>query len=402
MASASLAETRAYLGIDGDDHDTLIALFLAQAEIYVRRLSSVGDEVDDGGVYVAGYPDALQLAQLLMVKFYFDRRESPNDGKSPPGLYGYMGGYERDGQPVAAGALPGPKGDQGDPGRDSDIPPLEVRLDISNAQLKQLDTQYHELIPAPGFRQFIEVEQVWLLKSGNDRPPEHTEFYRIAVSPNPVLTEAEALEIDGRPNTFSDMPIPDWQTPHYFYVGVSATSSDAARVSYIRAELGTFDEVFERVPGTLDVDGLAIKWWRTRVSYATRQSLFIFGRTGTRVRVDFFAPIPDRIGSNSFLALLYSDNPVGDRPYTNGEYSSGVFWRIGTLLGENGGTIFAQSVGGQSLFEDQALLLGSVVAGAKDTYYSPAVWDQYLADVDDVRLEMLVRYSIHSTLIDQG
>ena len=322
MASASLAETRAYLGIDGDDHDTLIALFLSQAEIYVRRLSSVGDEVDDGGAYVAGYPDALQLAQLLVTKFYFDRREAPNDGKSPPGLYGYMGGYERDGEPVAAGALPGPKGDPGEPGRDSDIPPLEVRLDISNAQLKQLDTQYHELIPSPGFRQFIEVEQVWLLKSGNDRPPEHTEFYRIAVSPNPVLTEAEALEIDGRPNTFSEMPIPDWQTPHYFYAGTSATNQDVDAVNGIR--FVSFDEIFERVPGTLTVDGLAIKWWRTRVPYATRNTLFDFGRTSTRLRRNFNQPIPDRIGSSNFLALLYSDNPVGDRPYSGGQYSSGI------------------------------------------------------------------------------
>ena len=399
MASASLAETRAYLGIDGDDHDTLIALFLSQAEIYVRRLSSVGDEVDDGGAYVAGYPDALQLAQLLVTKFYFDRREAPNDGKSPPGLYGYMGGYERDGEPVAAGALPGPKGDPGEPGRDSDIPPLEVRLDISNAQLKQLDTQYHELIPSPGFRQFIEVEQVWLLKSGNDRPPEHTEFYRIAVSPNPVLTEAEALEIDGRPNTFSEMPIPDWQTPHYFYAGTSATNQDVDAVNGIR--FVSFDEIFERVPGTLTVDGLAIKWWRTRVPYATRNTLFDFGRTSTRLRRNFNQPIPDRIGSSNFLALLYSDNPVGDRPYSGGQYSSGIFWGWGSLLGVDGGTIFAQSVGGQGLREDQALLFGSIVAGT-GIYYSAAVFDQYLADVDDVRLEMLVRYSIHSTLIDQG
>ena len=70
-------------------------------------------------------------------------------------------------------------------------------------------------------------------------------------------------------------------------------------------------------------------------------------------------------------------------------------------MGVDGGTIFAQSVGGQGLREDQALLFGSIVAGT-GIYYSAAVFDQYLADVDDVRLEMLVRYSIHSTLIDQG
>ena len=96
MASVSLAEARAYLGIDGSDHDVYLAGMRRLAEAYVRRLTIVGDSLDEAGAaYLQVFPDDLQLAQLLMVKFYFDRRENPADAKSPPGLAGYITGWER-------------------------------------------------------------------------------------------------------------------------------------------------------------------------------------------------------------------------------------------------------------------------------------------------------------------
>ena len=96
MASVSLAEARAYLGIDGDDHDVYLAGMRNLAERYIRRLTIIGDGLhESGNSYAHLFPDDLQLAQLLMIKFYFDRRESPNDAKSPPGLAGYLTGWER-------------------------------------------------------------------------------------------------------------------------------------------------------------------------------------------------------------------------------------------------------------------------------------------------------------------
>ena len=96
MASASIAETRAYLGIDGGDHDVYLAEMRRDAERYVRRLTIIGDTINEAGdAYAYIFPDDLQIAQLLIVKFYFDRRQEPADAKSPPPLAGYISGYER-------------------------------------------------------------------------------------------------------------------------------------------------------------------------------------------------------------------------------------------------------------------------------------------------------------------
>ena len=96
MASASLAETRAYLGIDGDDLDAVLNPMLAASERYVRRLTLVGDALESGA-YKHGYPDQLVLAQLVVAQWMFNRREGPAAGMSVPGLLPYIVGYERTG-----------------------------------------------------------------------------------------------------------------------------------------------------------------------------------------------------------------------------------------------------------------------------------------------------------------
>ena len=95
MASATLAEVKEYLALEGDALDSVLGLMLGRAEVYVRRLTIIGDQQEANGSFTYGYPDQLKLAQLIVAKFYWDRRENPNDGKSPPGLRGYISGWER-------------------------------------------------------------------------------------------------------------------------------------------------------------------------------------------------------------------------------------------------------------------------------------------------------------------
>ena len=56
MASVSMIEARAYLGIDGTDHDIYLTGMRRESERRVRRLTIVGDMVDDTGVYTHQIP----------------------------------------------------------------------------------------------------------------------------------------------------------------------------------------------------------------------------------------------------------------------------------------------------------------------------------------------------------
>ena len=51
-------------------------------------------------------------------------------------------------------------------------PPQTVNVPVSTAQLQTLDTDYVELIPAPGIGQFVQVLQVWIHKFGDADPLE--------------------------------------------------------------------------------------------------------------------------------------------------------------------------------------------------------------------------------------
>ena len=51
-------------------------------------------------------------------------------------------------------------------------PILTATISIMTAQLKTLDTDYVELLPAPGLGQFLQIRQVWIHKLGSDVPLE--------------------------------------------------------------------------------------------------------------------------------------------------------------------------------------------------------------------------------------
>ena len=49
-------------------------------------------------------------------------------------------------------------------------PLLAVTVDVTNAQIKNLDTAYIELIPAVANNEYIKVDQIWFHKFGTDAP----------------------------------------------------------------------------------------------------------------------------------------------------------------------------------------------------------------------------------------
>ena len=274
-------------------------------------------------------------------------------------------------------------------------PLFQAQLWVTNAQLKTLDTNYRQIIAAPGAGKFIQVRQLWIQKHGSDQPPEHTEYYRVAISPNPVITEAEALAGSGRGDTFGEIPVQDWDTPHYFYAGTSLTNQDVTSLD----GLTDFAATFERVPGSIEVDGLAFKWWRTRQTYASRAELFLHGRATTRVRRDTSAPTTERIGRNMRFALLFEDDsPAGPYPLANEDQTIVSGYTYDSLLAAPASAIFAYAIGGQVLFEHQALMLGGafdLLEQWRSAYFSTTAHDAYLGTVNDVAFGITVRYEIH-------
>ena len=147
----------------------------------------------------------------------------------------------------------------------------------------------------------------------------------------------------------------DWGTPHYFYAGTSLTNQDVTSLD----GLADFAATFERVPGSIVVDGLAFKWWRTRQTYASRAELFLHGRATTRVRRDTSAATTERIGRNMRFALLFEDDsPAGPYPLANEDQTIVSGYTYDSLLAAPASAIFAYAIGGQILLEHQALMLG--------------------------------------------
>lgn len=107
MASASLADIRAYLGIDGATHSEMLDTMRYEAERYVRRRTLIGDllreEAESERDYLYGFPEQLIEAQLAIIKWMFDRREGDLAGASPPSLTPFISGFERTGADTDGG-----------------------------------------------------------------------------------------------------------------------------------------------------------------------------------------------------------------------------------------------------------------------------------------------------------
>ena len=63
-----------------------------------------------------------------------------------------------------------------DPGTGAQV--LTSTISITTAQIKTLDTDYIELLPAPGIGQYLQILQVWINKQGDDDPLEELQTDR--------------------------------------------------------------------------------------------------------------------------------------------------------------------------------------------------------------------------------
>ena len=250
---------------------------------------------------------------------------------------------------------------------------------ISNASLKNLDTTYIEVLPAPGIGQYLEVMQFWIHKSGSDLPPVHTPIYRLAISPDVNLSEAEALAGNSLTHLFGDIPFPAWDTPHYLYCGEAVTDRDIENLDGL-----DFSGQFVAAPN-LAVDGVLCKWWRTTVTYADKASLS--NRVGTRFRQERMGTV-STIERFASLYLLFQTDPTEVQPLNDG-FRSVDRNELDYLLRKDDSSIIAYSIGGQALVEDTALDFGVVIAGGDTGNWSPTAYDAYMADVDDVILTFL-------------
>ena len=267
---------------------------------------------------------------------------------------------------------------------------------LTNAELKTLDTDYVELVPAPGVGKYIQVMQVWARKDGADVPPEVTRIYRAAISTDDMLTEAEALA--GESQTYTFLNVPDFTTPHYFFIGTSVTLADISGLNVPTTEdpADYFARVFDQTPVLLTVDGVPMKFWRTIDIQASRDDLIAQGYYSVNQ-----AAQPTVAGINTygqFQILLNLDSTL-DLPLMRNETAYAASYGLSTLFTGPDGFVNATVAAGHDLPENTPLLVGVVIwdyRSQRDSRgWSEASYDAFIGPVDDVALGVLVRYQIH-------
>lgn len=400
MASATLAQARAYLGIDGNDFNDLLRMFLDQAEIYVRGLTGLGDD--------ATYPDALVLAQLVITQYYWNRREGPLAGAGPPSLTGYLGDYELTGL------------DRDVFVRDADFrnhaanenahhtPPegsgpadMTARVAVDEAMFATIDTDFVELVPAPGAGKFLAIQQIWLERNGDDLPTQnYPRMYYVAISPDATLSQTEAEA--GNSETFTFVSIPTWPDgeTRYVFVGLPVSYGDlvAMNVPTTEEPEDYFARVFERA-ANVETDGVPVKWWRTKVAYADHEALIGAPNVGYYTGwTQMAGPNIGTIEVRTFLASLFLNTTEATPAYA-GEYEWVAGSTLAAVLNVGDGLVLAENVGGHGLFEDKPLMLGIVIPGGRanvaGTWYEASAFDNYIAPVQDTTLDLYVRYQVH-------
>ena len=261
---------------------------------------------------------------------------------------------------------------------------------VSNIELKALDTTYIELVPAPGAGKYIEVGQSWIQRSGSDRLPSSTSRSILAVSPNIVITEAEALAGNSTPFGNRALDIPDFSTPHYLFFGVNVLSPP----------IGIFENMnfsdWETVAGTVEVDGITMKWIRTTAAYA---NLAAVGATTVRGFSDTSRAYAAHVSQYSYLAVAFNPSALLTFPLSAGEYDFTTGTGLDDFLRDSEATpVFAESVSGHRLRENIPLLFGAIIGQPRtrrSSSYSAEGWAEYLNGIDDIAIDVRVQYQIH-------
>ena len=277
-----------------------------------------------------------------------------------------------------------------------------TQITVTNAQLKELDTTFIELVSAPGAGNYIEVELLSIEKSGDDLPAVQGEnaFY-IALSEDVTLSEAEVAAGNSSDRV---VPMPTWPSgeTRYVFIGIPDDRQDLVGVENIGgagAEV-SFAVIFEAVTGTVDdANGRAVKWWRTRLAYDSAGDLFP-GLTSISGWMLATEPTIRTIVNSYWLGAIFVEDDSLPKPVHNygGEYTWVEGAGIDDVLRSDDGTRIIDLVGGHGLSENKALVFGVGInifrgdAQRRAGVYNAATFDRYMEPVDDVSLTLTIRH----------
>ena len=271
---------------------------------------------------------------------------------------------------------------------------------LTNSQVKNLDTTYIELVPAPGAGNYLSVELMSVEKMGDDVPAvQNPRMYYIAVSADTTLTEAEVAA--GNSETFTFVNVPTWPggEERYVFVGVPDDRRDIISMNVPTTEEPEdfFARVFERVTGTVDdANGVAVKWWRTKVAFDT-QAVFGSNTYATGWGSDENIAIVEDIIRYAYAAAIFVNDDSADKPVhsAGNEYTWINGDTLNNYLSADADTRFLASVSGHDLAENEALQFGVILnisRGGRARAYSAAVFDEFVQPANDVTLAVTVRY----------
>ena len=292
----------------------------------------------------------------------------------------------------------------------SAVNPLTAIVAVTNAQLKTLDTDYVTLIPAPGIGSYIQLEQLWVQKLGDDQLAPYNPQYRFWTSSSATPVESEALAGQATDPTRNANPgqftPADWSgEDRYVYIGFHTSRYPEARIGYISAN---YIAVWDGTPSTADftlltnpveVDGEDFWIWRSNIAYDSLSSFTAVPRIAldprgysiNSLRGMFAAVLFENLSNPEYPLLIGSALPQASRILT---------WQLRTQLLRAGTFIGAYATGIQGLVENKPLLFGNTVnlreLSADGRNQLGALYDDAIAPVQDVSLTFFLRYTIHS------
>ena len=303
-----------------------------------------------------------------------------------------------------------------------------VERTITNAEIKMLDTDYIELIPAPGAGKFISLNQVSISKDGNDIRDQVWIASAIWSSTSAVVidSEAEAAYL----KLADHLRVDDWEDTgesRYLYIiwGVDAHPI-VGLTSYPSTDPDEFDFLtnFTEIAGGITVPYLGVnhdyRLYRSNVTYTSKSGLgqgahnwFPMKDLVTLGASGYVNASPSINSASAWTRLgIFSildgsmDKPLFFPRLTGGQLSGDhevepLLENIPVDMFSTSSFARVVSVGGQELIENSGYYFGLFRIGARinqfripDSSYSAEAWDGYLAGVDDVTFDISIRYQI--------
>ena len=275
---------------------------------------------------------------------------------------------------------------------------LTSSIEITNAELKTLDTDYIQVVPAPGAGKYIRIVDFFFTKTGTDQPHQAITSYITAIGDAAMPTIAD-LEAGVASASAVGTTIPVFATgTKYIYIGVSVDQSDLYYAAFPNTD--EFAD-FEPVTGVTFAlaSGATYKVWRTTdqkdTSYSGLSAVILVENTPNFRTIGQFAQF-------SILFPFVDDRPLASRPNT---YSNLVSYHVNTFFALPDDTTQGRNIGAQDYLEDFPVLIGATFnshAGDLPVRYDAATFDAYLTGVDDVGFSFVLRYQVIDLTALQG